>query len=214
MIDPVEVAARLEQMQATLGGRAAEITVVAVTKAFEFDAIAAAETAGIVVVGESYAQECIAKLEGRTIGPAVHFIGRLQRNKVRRLAALVDVWQSVDRPELVDEIAKRAPGASVMIQVDISNEPQKGGCPPADLSRLLDRARESGLVVAGLMGIGPIGEPELARPGFARLRRLVDDHGLESCSMGMSADLSVAVEEGTTMVRVGTTLFGPRPPRG
>lgn len=144
----------------------------------------------------------------------MHFIGQLQSNKVRQLAGFVDVWETVDRPRLVDEVAKRAPGATVLLQVDTSGEPGKGGCAPGDVPDLLRAARRAGLVVDGLMTVGPTaGGPEAARPGFRLVRRLVDDLGLATCSMGMSGDLEVAVEEGSTQVRVGTALFGARSAR-
>lgn len=213
MIAPPDVAARLAELRERLGTRADAITVVAVTKAFGRDAVEAAVAAGLPDIGESYAQECVAKLDGPDAGAVVHFIGNLQRNKVRRLAPFVHVWQSIDRASLVEEVAKRAPGARIMVQVDISGEPQKGGCPPETTGELVALAVGRGLDVVGLMGVGPIGPPEDARPGFARLRALVDTLGLVECSMGMSADIDVAVDEGTTMVRVGTGLFGPRPAR-
>lgn len=213
MIDPAPVRRRHDEIRGRLGSRADEITLVAVTKAFGRDAIDAAVAAGIHDIGESYAQEAVAKLDGSDEHLRVHFIGGLQRNKVRRLAPIVDVWQSLDRPSLVAEIAKRAPGATVMVQVDLSGEESKGGCAPADAAALVGRASDAGLTVVGLMGIGPFGPPEAARPGFARLRALVDRLGLAECSMGMSGDLDVAVEEGSTMIRVGTALFGDRPPR-
>jgi hypothetical protein len=190
-----------------------DVTVVAVTKAFGPDAVDAAVRAGLGDIGENYAQECIAKLAQVTAvpRPRVHFIGGLQRNKVRDLAGLVDVWQSVDRPELGREIAKRAPGAEVMVQVDLSGEETKRGAPAAAVPALVRALDDLGLDVVGLMGIGPRAEPEAARPGFRLLRRLVDRLGLSECSMGMSADLEIAVQEGATMVRVGSDLFGPRP---
>jgi PLP dependent protein len=149
----------------------------------------------------------------RAAGLAVHFIGQLQTNKVRQLAGLVDLWETVDRPRLVTELAKRAPGARVLVQVDTTGEEGKGGCPLADVPALVRTATDAGLVVTGLMTVGPTeGGPEAARPGFRAVRALVADLGLATCSMGMSADLDVALEEGTTEIRVGTLLFGPRPP--
>jgi uncharacterized pyridoxal phosphate-containing UPF0001 family protein len=146
--------------------------------------------------------------------PEVHFIGRLQTNKVRLVADLVDVWASLDRASVVDEVAKRVPSARVLIQVDTTADPGKGGCPVADVPALVARARDRGLAVEGLMTVGPTGAPaEAARAGFRQVRKLVDDLDLEVCSMGMSGDLVVAVEEGSTEVRIGTALFGPRPPR-
>ena len=166
------------------------------------------------MIGENYAQEL---LEKRAVadagGLAIHFIGRLQSNKVRLVADAVAVWETVDRPALVDEIARRAPGATVLIQVNPTGEPNKGGCPPDDIRALLDQARSAGLAVDGLMTVGPTeGGAEAARPGFRVVRSLVDEFGLATCSMGMTDDLEVAVEEGTTRVRLGTALFGPRPP--
>lgn len=215
MIDPGEVEVRARALRERLdaaGG--SSVRVVAVTKGFGPEAIPAAVAAGIDDVGESYAQECLAKVAGLDDLPTLHFIGGLQRNKVRKLAPVVDVWQSVDRLDLGLEIAERAPRAAVMVQVDLSGEETKRGCPARDAPDLVARLRDSGLEVIGLMGIGPLGEPESARPGFALLRGLVDRLGLRECSIGMSADLEVAVEEGSTMVRVGTDLFGPRPVRG
>ncbi len=145
----------------------------------------------------------------------MHFIGQLQTNKVRQLAGLVDVWESIDRPRLVAELAHRAPGARILVQVDTTGEEGKGGCPLADVAGARPRRpTDAGLVVAGLMTVGPTeGGPEAARPGFRAVRALVDELGLTTCSMGMTADLDVALEEGTTEIRVGTALFGPRPPR-
>ena len=190
------------------------MTIVAVTKGFGPDAVAAAVAAGVEDVGESYAQELLAKAEAGTAAPSRwHFVGRLQANKVRSLAGTVALWQSVDRSRVVDEVARRAPGARVLVQVDVSGEPSKGGCPPAEVPALVERASAAGLEPAGLMAVGPLGPPEDARPGFRAVTALADRLGLPVRSMGMSADLEVAVQEGSTMVRVGTALFGPRPPR-
>jgi pyridoxal phosphate enzyme (YggS family) len=191
------------------------VRVVGVTKGFGPDAIEAAVAAGCEAIGENYAQELLAKREViERLHPEVRFIGRLQRNKVRQLAPLVDVWCSLDRPSVVDEVARRAPGARVLIQVDTSGDPAKGGCPVDESSDLVEHARDLGLAVEGLMTVGPTeGDAESARPGFRRVRSLVDDLGLQVCSMGMTGDLEVAVEEGSTEVRVGTALFGSRPVR-
>jgi uncharacterized pyridoxal phosphate-containing UPF0001 family protein len=140
-----------------------------------------------------------------------HFIGRLQTNKVRSVAEVVDLWHTVDRVPLGEEVAKRAPGARVLVQVNVSEEPQKGGCSPRDVRGLVGRLRRLDLDVAGLMAIGATGAPEAARAGFRRLTGLAEELGLPERSMGMSGDLDVAVEEGSTMVRVGRALFGERP---
>ena len=193
-----------------------DVRIVAVTKGFGEWAIEAAVSAGCPTIGENYAQELVAKREViERLTPEVHFIGRLQTNKVRLVADLVDVWASLDRAAIVDEVAKRAPAGRVLIQVDTTGDPAKGGCAIADVAALVERARDVGLVVDGLMTVGPTGEPaESARSGFRLVRNLVEDLGLEVCSMGMSGDLVVAVQEGSTEVRIGTALFGPRPPRG
>lgn len=189
------------------------VRVLGVTKGHAPWAIHAAVAAGCDGIGESYAQELLTKRDDvESAGAEVHFVGRLQSNKVRQIADLVDVWSSLDRSSVVDEVAKRAPGAQVLIQVDTMDDPAKGGCPVHEVDRLVERAIERGLHVRGLMTVGPTGTPpEAARAGFATVRRLVDDLGLAVCSMGMSADLDVAVQEGSTEVRIGSGLFGPRP---
>ena len=190
---------------------------VAVTKGFGLDAVAAAREAGLADLGENYAQDLLAKATELSAGsdsvpqPRWHFIGRLQRNKIRKIADVVHLWQSVDRPELAAEIAKRAPGARVLVQVDVAGIGGRGGCAPDDTAGLVGRCREAGLEVAGLMAVGAPGTPEDARPGFRLLASQAQDLGLAELSMGMTADMEVAVEEGATMVRVGTALFGPRP---
>ena len=221
MIDPSEVVARAEAVRARIvaAGGGAEVELLAVTKGFGADAVAAALQAGLVAVGENYAQELLdkvaarAELDGPGPEPSWHFIGRLQRNKVRQIAPYVALWQTVDRERLAVEIAGRAPGAGVLVQLNLSGEPQKGGCPPDEAAALVARAGALGLDVRGLMGVAPAGAPEDARPGFRRLVALADELGLPVRSIGMSADLEVAVEEGSTMVRIGRDLFGERPVR-
>jgi pyridoxal phosphate enzyme (YggS family) len=223
--DAALVAERLAAIRGRMvdaGGDPAAIEVVAVTKGFPAAVIAGAVGAGLTVLGENYAQELLEKvtwLAGRPGRPAPavvrwQFIGALQRNKVRRLARHVDRWQSVDRPELVDELARRAPGARLLLQVNTTGEAQKSGCEPDAVGSLVERATTAGLVVEGLMTVGPTDGARSPGPAFATLRRLVDLHGLTWCSMGMTDDLEVAVREGTNMVRVGRALFGPRPHRG
>lgn len=219
MIDTEEVRARLSALRDRIDGIERlwthRVAVVGVTKGFGAEAVAAAVASGCDAIGENYAQELLDKRAAiERLGPEVHFIGRLQRNKVRQLVSIVDVWCSLDRASAIDEVAKRAPGSRVMIQVDTTGDPAKGGCDVGDAATLVDRATERGLIVRGLMTVGPTGgDAAAARPGFRRVRALVDDLGLDECSMGMSGDLVVAVEEGSTEVRVGTALFGPRPPR-
>jgi uncharacterized pyridoxal phosphate-containing UPF0001 family protein len=138
-----------------------------------------------------------------------HFVGRLQRNKVHGVARYVALWQSVDRSEIADAIARQAPGAAVLVQVNVGNEAQKGGCTVNDTPALIEHCWSAGLNVQGLMTVPPAsGDP---RPWFAMLRRLVEHNGLSTCSMGMTGDFEAAISEGATMVRVGTAVFGPRP---
>lgn len=189
-----------------------DVEVLAVTKGHPVDAVEAAAAAGLRAVGENYAQELVSKFAGRSFDLAVHFIGQLQSNKVRHIAGLVDVYETLDRAGLVGEIAKRAPGARVLVQVNTTGEPNKGGCVPGGIPALVEQARVAGLDVNGLMTVGPTeGGPEAARPGFRAVRRLCDDLGLTTCSMGMSDDFIVAVQEGSTRVRLGSVLFGMRP---
>jgi len=196
------------------GGDPAAVTVLAVTKGFDASAVALAAGADLWDLGENYGQELVAKAPDAPPGVRWHFIGRLQRNKVRQLAPHVGLWQSVDRAALGAEIAARAPGAAVLVQVNVSGEEQKGGAAPDAVPALVADLQADGLDVQGLMAVGATGAPEASRPGFARVRALADALDLPIRSMGMSADLEVAVSEGATMVRIGTALFGPRHARG
>jgi pyridoxal phosphate enzyme (YggS family) len=207
----VAVRARVDAAATRAGRDPAAVTLVAATKTVPAERIAEALTAGVVDVGENRAQELLAKappLADHDPAPRWHFLGPLQRNKVAALARWVTCWQSVDRPELGDRIARHAPGAQVLIEVNLAGEPQKAGCAPADTGRLVDQLRAQGLDVAGLMAVPPFGEPP--RPWFARLAALGAATQLPQLSMGMTDDFEIAVEEGATMVRVGRALFGER----
>jgi len=207
--------AGLHQLIERSGRDPGAVQIVAVTKGHGPDVCEAALANGLCDLGESYAQELASKsVDPRLEGARWHFVGGLQSKRVRSIAAGVHLWQSVERPKLVAEVARWAPGARVLIQVALSDESQKSGCSFGDVWALVAMAGDAGLVVDGLMGVGPtVGGPEAARPGFRRLRRMAEEMGLGTVSMGMSGDLSVALAEGATMLRVGTALFGPRPPR-
>jgi pyridoxal phosphate enzyme (YggS family) len=189
------------------GGDPEQVRIVAVTKGFGPDAVAAALAAGHTDLGENYAQELITKL---TDGVTWHFLGPVQRNKVKALAPHVALWQAVDRPGAGTEIARRAPGAAVLVQLNVVDDPDRPGVAPIDAPLLVRFLTDLGLDVRGVMAVGAI-DPTEARAGFRTARRLADDMGLPVRSMGMSDDLEIAVEEGSTMVRVGRALFGPRP---
>lgn len=212
----IAAAGRIRDRIAAAGGDPEVVRLLAVTKGQTARAVAVAAAAGLFDVGESYAQEILTKvddLEDDDIAPSPvrwHLIGRLQRNKVRQVAPFVHLWQSVDRLSLAAEIARRAPGAAVLVQVNASGAEQQGGCRPEQASAVVEGCGDLGLQVRGLMAIGPLGPAEQSRAAFARVRELADGLGLPERSMGMSGDLEAAVAEGSTMVRVGTALFGPR----
>lgn len=221
MADPVStldvplLQERHEHLRARIvaaGGSTDRTTVLAVTKTFPIEVVNLAISAGFTALGENYGQELQTKAgELAETGAEAewHFIGGLQRNKIKRLAGIVSVWQSVDRSSLVSEIAKRDPGGRIMIQVNATGEAQKSGTDPAETPGLVDDARQLGLDVVGLMTIGPTDGSD-PRPAFQRLRLLAEDLEIGQLSMGMSGDLEAAVAEGSTMVRVGTALFGSR----
>jgi uncharacterized pyridoxal phosphate-containing UPF0001 family protein len=188
----------------------AAVTIVAVTKGFGPEAAQAAVGAGLGDVGENYAQELLAK-QAVTPSARWHFLGHVQRNKVGKLAPHVHLWQSVDSLDVGEAISRYAPAASVLVQVNLSGLPQRNGCGWEAAPPLVDGLRGLGLDVRGLMGVAGPGDP---RPSFHRLRTLAVDLDLTVVSMGMSGDYLVAVEEGSTMVRLGTALFGPRPDLG
>ncbi len=208
-----DVAARLADLRARIeraGGDPDAVRIVGVTKGFDVSAVHAAVGAGLVDLGESYAQEMVTKVDDPSAAEVRwHWVGRLQRNKVRQVAAHVSLWHSVDRIELGAEIARRAPGAAVLVQVNTSGEGTKGGCAPAETAGLVADLAAEGLAVRGLMTVALRG-PEGAAECFRTLRTLADGLGLPERSMGMSDDLEAAVAEGATLVRVGTALFGDR----
>ena len=190
------------------------VLLIAVSKTMEAERIRLAIEAGVAALGENRVQEAKDKIA--VLGHPVpwHLIGTLQTNKARDAARLFDWIHSVDRLDLARELSRRAGDRvlNVLLQVNLGDEPQKGGIAPAEVKRLAESvAGLPGLRVRGLMAIPPAAEnPEDTRPHFRRLRELRDELGFEHCSMGMSADYEVAIEEGATMVRVGTAIFGPR----
>lgn len=205
---------RLRERLVTLGG--SRVRIVAVAKGFPWTDVRAAMAAGVDLIAENYAQEVVAKYSPVEVEkrPNLHFIGRLQSNKIAQLQPFVSTWQTVDRQRLVDEIARRAPGSVIMIQVNLTQEDDKGGCPPRDLAALVSRARSHGLDVEGLMVVGPTsGDRGITKRVFEEAARMRADIGLKELSMGMSGDMDLAVEAGSTMVRIGSAVFGGRPPK-
>lgn len=214
-IDPHRVADNVARLREHIARRTDRpVRLIAVTKSFGVDAVTAAMAAGCHDIGENYAQELVDKID-RLTGPrpTIHFIGRLQSNKIRRLAELVDLWHTIDRSSVVRELARRRPGAAVLVQVDATGEPGKGGCAPAGVTALVDECRSAGLAVRGLMTVGPTdGDLGRTRRAFADVARRAFELDLVELSMGMSGDLDIALDEGSTMVRIGSAIFGDRPP--
>jgi PLP dependent protein len=191
------------------------VRVVGVTKGFGPHAVHAARRAGLTDLGENYAAELVAKAAADSDDPGVvwHFLGAVQRNKVAQLAPLVGLWQSVARVAEGERIARFAPRAQVLVQVETTGQAGRNGCSPAEAGELVARLRDLGLQVRGLMTVAAPGEGA-GGEAFATLGRLADRLGLEERSMGMSDDLEAAVAAGSTMVRIGRALFGARPPAG
>jgi len=204
--------AAVRERIASAGGDPEKVMVVGVTKGFGADAVKEAVAAGLTDVGENYAQELVTK--AGELGDAVrwHYLGAVQRNKVAALAPHVALWQGLDRVAAVEEIARRAPGAHVLVQVNVDRRAGRNGCAPADAGNVVATARARDLVVDGLMAVA---SPDLdaARRQFRELALMRADLGLRELSIGMTDDLEVAVEEGSTMVRIGRALFGARPER-
>jgi hypothetical protein len=210
-----EVRAAIARAAATARRSAEAVTLVAVSKTHPAEAIEPLLQAGQRVFGENRVQEAAAKwpaLIERYEGVSLHLIGQLQSNKAEEAVALFDAIHSVDRPSLVAALAaameKSGRRPACFVQVNIGDEPQKGGVPVAELRALLDLCREARLPLAGLMCIPPADvEPA---PYFALHAKLARRHGLDGLSMGMSSDYETAVTIGATHVRVGTALFGDR----
>jgi pyridoxal phosphate enzyme (YggS family) len=205
------------------GGWSHPVRIVAVTKTHGPEAVQAALDAGITLVGENKVQEALPKQDATHHLPVQwHLIGSLQRNKVRQVVGRFAMVHSIDRQELAEEFQKRVPAGTkqeVLLQVNCSGEPQKGGVEPEGCLPLLDQIRAMDrLVVRGLMTMAEYSDDErVQREAFARLRSLKDagereGHSLPELSMGMSGDHRIAVEEGATLLRLGTVLFGTRAP--
>lgn len=196
------------------GRRPEEITLVAVSKVKPAEDIRAAYEAGQRDFGESYVQEFQGKRDrlGTLPGAVFHLIGRLQSNKAKQAARLFDVIQSLDSLKLARRLDREGRKLDVFIQIRLSAEETKHGLEAKDLPELKEFVEGcDNLRLRGLMGMPPwFDDGEQSRPYFCRLRRLAEEHGLKEISMGMSHDFAVAIEEGATMVRVGTSIFGKR----
>ncbi|MFA0752296.1 MAG: hypothetical protein IMHGJWDQ_000043 [Candidatus Fervidibacter sp.] len=218
---------RIRKAAERVGRNPHEILLVGATKSVDVDFIRAAIEAGLEHIGENYAQEAWAKYQ--QIGDRVtwHFIGHLQTNKAKLVARFCRFVQSLDRFALAEELSKRAGqlGREIecLVEVNIGGEASKSGVPPEEVESFLRQiAPLPHLHIVGLMAIPPfLPDPEQVRPFFRRMRELFErcqqldlpNVEMRYLSMGMSHDFEVAIEEGANMVRVGTAIFGPRPPK-
>ncbi len=210
-----EIADRIKQAARAASRPADSVTLVAVSKIQPEDRIEGALAEGLRVFGENRVQEAQGRWAARRAtypDLKLHLIGPLQSNKVEDAIALFDVIETVDRPKLVETLAKLAGDGSklpkLLIQVNTGEEEQKAGVAPRDLPALLDLCEARGLRIAGLMCIPP--EDEEPAMHFALLAKLAQRHGLAMLSMGMSGDFETAIKFGATHVRVGSALFGTR----
>ena len=209
-----QVEARIEAAAARAGRKRSDITLIAVTKKFPAAVFEEAYRLGLRDFGENYVQEFDEKRAGLAGCPAarVHLIGHLQSNKAKKAAEIFQVIETVDSAKLARRLDAEGVRLDVMIEVKLSEEQAKAGAAPDEVCALAETIRASAnLRLLGLMTMPPWSDDaELSRPYFARLRELAVKNRLTELSMGMSHDLEVAIEEGATMVRVGTALFGPR----
>ena len=216
------IRARMQRACERAGRAPQDVQLLGVAKTKPGELVARAAEAGLLDIGENYVQELLAK-QAQLLQPIRwHFIGRLQSNKIRQIVGRTHLIHSVDRAKLLDEIEKRAAAAdcrvACLLEVNVGEESSKGGVVERDVRELVRRALDAPHIeLRGLMSIPPfLSDPEALRPYHRRLaelaRRLRDETGmaLAELSMGMSKDMEVAIEEGATIVRVGTDLFGPR----
>src|ERR1043165_8478184 len=198
---------------------AASVTLIAVSKTFAADAIEPVIAAGQRVFGENRVQEAKGKwpaLSAAYPGLELHLIGPLQSNKAKEAVALFDAIHSVDRPSIAEalakEMSKQGRRPTLFVEINTGAEPQKAGVLPEDADAFIKTCRERhGLTIAGLMCIPPFEEP--SAPHFALTAKIAGRNGLKLLSMGMSADFATAIAFGATHVRVGTAIFGNRPPQ-
>jgi pyridoxal phosphate enzyme (YggS family) len=212
-LDPARVRANADKVRETIAaaaqraGRDAEaVSLLAAVKYVPLEELHALADAGITLLGENRAQQLAAKAEAHPGTFTWHFIGQLQSRKVKQIVPHAELIHSVASESALKQLATHHTDATkILIEVDVAGEDTKAGIPPGELSHYL---QSSPVPVVGLMTMPPFtNDPEASRPHFAALRELADRHGLRELSMGTSQDYAVAVEEGATIVRIGSVLF-------
>ena len=215
------VRARIDAACVAAGRNPSDVTLVGVSKTHPVEAVQDAVQAGLLDLGENWEQELVPKAESAAalgLAPRWHFIGHLQRNKVRSVIPHIASLHSLDSERLADELEHRLAQGNLaplecFIEVNVADEDSKTGMATRDVTALLAHARTlPHLNVVGLMTVAPEShdDVEATRPVFSELRTMAQDLGLSQLSMGMSGDYLVAIEEGATLVRIGTAIFGPR----
>jgi len=202
-LEPEKIAANLERVRETAGR---EVEILAATKYVPLEEMGALVEAGVRLVGENRQQELLAKHERWGDAFEWDFIGNLQSRKVKQLLPSCRLIHSVATDSALQQLGRHGgPDTEILVEVNIAGEEGKGGVAPTELGVFIER---SPVRVAGLMTMPPFSQdPEASRPHFTRLKRLADEHGLARLSMGTSQDWQVAVEEGATIIRLGTALY-------
>ncbi|MHB8379613.1 MAG: YggS family pyridoxal phosphate enzyme [Acidimicrobiales bacterium] len=202
--------ARVRERIGASGRELSSVRLVAVTKTFGLDEVRAAYELGLRTFAENYVDELCAKVQAtRNLGVSWHYLGALQTNKIVRATKCADVLSSAARERELEKVAAASPGMAIDVQVDFTDDARRNGAAPSDVAALVTIARSLGLLVRGLMVVAPPGETATRR-AFGATVALADELGLVERSMGMSDDLELACELGTTEVRLGRALFGSR----
>ena len=208
-----EIKERLQEINKIIDAKAQNpVTLIGVTKGFTHEEVNIASELGIKNFGENYAQELLTK--NPLVDPEIswHYIGQLQSNKIRKISHLVDVWHSVTSLKLAREIHKRNDQAQILLQVSLMGPSNSKGFEVEQLPQLISELRDMNIDISGLMTMGVPGDMVATRVVFKELRKLADTFELPECSMGMSDDFEIALESGSSMIRVGSAIFGNRRP--
>ena len=208
-----QIRERLGEINEIIAAKAQnQVNLIAVTKGFTHEEVNVASELGIKNFGENYAQELLAKNPLVDAEISWHYIGQLQSNKIRKVAHLVDVWHSVTSLKLAREIHNRNDQAKILLQVSVLGPSNSKGFEVEELPDLIYQLRDENIDVSGLMTMGVPGDMVATRFVFERLRKLADKFELSECSMGMSDDFEIALESGSSMIRIGSAIFGNRRP--